>query len=127
MKAIILIRTSCIEQGNNDPLSTAESYCLKRKFKVQKVFNIAGLKKQAEKKELQKAMDYIKEQPQKTALIIDSITKLHHCPKQLLGLHKLQDNGKVIIHAIKEKMVIQASVKPLPLRWDFAVVMAEAA
>lgn len=130
MKAIILLRVSSKEQEDNHSLEAQESrlleYCERNQLEQPKIFKVVESSTRGERKQFQKVVEYIKNQPEKVALVIEAIDRLQRGFTESLLFNKMREKEQVELHFVKENLVINENADPTKLlMWDFGVVTAK--
>ena len=130
MKAVLLVRVSTAEQQEGHSIDAQivrlEEYAKRKDLEVIKLFQIIESSTRGDRKAFNEVLDFIKAQPDTTALIADAVDRIQRSFKESIILSELITTGKVELHFYREGMVIGKDASSMDImRWDFSVMGAK--
>jgi site-specific DNA recombinase len=130
MKAVILARVSTQEQEEGHSIDAQirrlEEYCVRKGLDVLKTFRIIESSTRGNRKEFQEMIEYIKSQKEPVALIADAVDRVQRGFKESVMLDELRRQEKVLLHFLREGIVLDKDAKSSDIMmWDFAVMGAK--
>jgi site-specific DNA recombinase len=130
MKAVILARVSTQEQTQGESINGQTDrlleYCKRKNLQIIKSFSIVESSTKGDRKEFQEVIEFIKQQKQEIALVVEAVDRIQRGFKESVLLSDMIQLGQVCLHFNKENLVINQNSNPSEiLRWDFSVLGAK--
>ncbi len=130
MKAITLARVSDKEQEDRDSLPAQADnfikYCDRHELVIIKQFELVESSTRGNRTKFNEVIEFIKKQPETVALVVDRVDRLQRGFKETVIFDELMQKGKVVLHFIRENLIISENSKgPDIIRWDYAVMAAK--
>lgn len=129
-KSIILVRVSSKEQEDGfsleAQLSNLQTYAQCKDLDVIQVFRIIESSTKGQRPEFERMIDFIRQQPQRIALIVDCVDRLQRSFTHTPVLDALMREDKLEIHFVREGNVLDKNAtSSQKLMWNMGVVMAQ--
>ena len=132
-KAIIFAKAKGSKGSNNHcslleaQVFNLQAYCKKQNFEIIKEFRLFESIVHNERECLCKLIDFIKQQKTPVVLVVDSVNILQRNFKEIPILEELRLSGKLEIHFIKEKLILNKKSKSSEvIAYQMLVLMAAA-
>ncbi len=130
MKAILLARVSSREQQEGMSIPAQErrlrEYAERKGLIVEQAFAITESSTRGARKEFEKVIQAIRKAKEPVALIADTVDRIQRSFKESLVLDDLRRKGKVVIHFIREALILDLKANNMDImRWDMGVMMAK--
>lgn len=129
-KAIILVRVSSKEQEDGysleAQLANLKTYAQRKELDVIQVFRIIESSTKGQRPEFERMIDFIRQQRQRVALIVDCVDRLQRSFTHTPVLDTLMREDKLEIHFIREGNILDRNAtSSQKLMWNIGVVMAQ--
>ncbi len=129
-KAIILVRVSSKEQEDGHSLeaqlSNLKTYAQRKELDVIQVFRVIESSTKGQRPEFERMIQFIRQQPQRVALIVDCVDRLQRSFTHTPVLDALMRENKLEIHFVREGNVLDKdATSSQKLMWNMGVVMAQ--
>ena len=130
MQAYILARVSTKEQEDTNSLPSQlrrmQEYSARNDFEIIETFKFAESSTKQDRKQFQQMIRQIEKSRQKIAIITDTVDRMQRDFKESVLLDDLRKRDKIIIHFIRENLILhQNSNSSELMRWDMAVMFAK--
>ena len=130
MQAYILARVSTKEQEDTNSLPSQlrrmQEYSARNDFEIIETFKFAESSTKQDRKQFQQMIKQIEKSKQKIAIITDTVDRMQRDFKESVLLDDLRKRDKIIIHFIRENLILhQNSNSSELMRWDMAVMFAK--
>lgn len=129
-QAVILARVSSAEQeaghSLDAQLANLQAYAERKGLKVVQVFRIIESSTKGFRPEFERMIDFIRQQKQRTALIVDCVDRLQRSFVHTPVLNGLMDKDLLEIHFVREGNVIDKDANSMQkMMWNMGTVMAQ--
>lgn len=126
MDAVLLARVSSREQAEGMSIDAQtenlRNYCARKGLNVSKTFQLVESSTKSERKKFEEMLRYVGGQPNKVALVADTIDRVQRSFKESVELDELRKADKIEIHFIRENLVIHKDSNSSEIaRWDLGV------
>lgn len=130
MKAVILARVSSKEQEDGHSLeaqiANLKLYAERKSLKIIKEFTIIESSTKGERPEFSRMIDFVKNQKERIAVVIDTVDRLQRSFKETPVLNDLMESDCLELHFVKEGNVLSKDANSTQkLMWNMGVVMAQ--
>jgi DNA invertase Pin-like site-specific DNA recombinase len=129
-KAIIFARVSTqkqVQEGHSlsAQVSRLQEYCKQKNLEAIKEFSIAESLTTRDKRPFNEMINFIKQQKEPIALVVDAVDRLQRSFKELPVIDELIQKENIEIHFYKENFVLNKNSSGTNmLRWDMSVLFA---
>lgn len=129
-KAVMLVRVSTKEQQDNYSLEAQKDnlnkYADKNSFDIVKCFELVESSTKGGRKNFYEMMSWIDSQDETIHLLVDTCDRLQRSFKETGDLSDMVGENKLVIHILKERLVIDSDSDPsIMLTWDMNVLMSK--
>jgi site-specific DNA recombinase len=130
MKAVILARVSSKEQEDGysleAQLANLQAYAQRKDLNIIRTFRVIESSTKGQRPEFEQMIDFIRQQPQRIALIVDCVDRLQRSFTHTPILDALILEDKLEIHFVREGNVLdKEATSSQKLMWNMGVVMAQ--
>lgn len=128
--AIVLVRVSSKDQEDGysleAQLANLQNYAGRKDLEIIQVFRIIESSTKGHRPEFERMIDFIRQQPQRVALIVDCVDRLQRSFTHTPILDALMREDKLEIHFVREGNVLDKdATSAQKLMWNMGVVMAQ--
>ena len=129
MKAIILARVSKEDQleGSSIPaqLARSQEYAKRKELEIFKEYQFDESSLKEHRTKFEEVLKYIRTSKEPIALIVETVDRLQRSFKESVVLDEFRKNGKLVIHFIRENLILHKNSNSSELqRWDLGVFVA---
>ena len=129
-KAIILARVSSKEQEDGysleAQLANLQTYAQRKDLNIIRTFRVIESSTKRQRPEFEQMIEFIGQQPQRIALIVDCVDRLQRSFTHTPVLDALMREDKLEIHFVREGNVLDKdATSSQKLMWNMGVVMAQ--
>lgn len=129
-KAVILVRVSSKEQEEGysleAQLANLQTYAQRKQLEVIQVFRIIESSTKGHRPEFERMIDFIRQQGQRIALIVDCVDRLQRSFTHTPVLNDLMQKDCLEIHFVREgNMLDKDATSSQKVMWNMGVVMAQ--
>lgn len=130
MKAVILARVSTKDQEEGHSLeaqiANLRLYADRKGLEIIKEYTIVESSTKGYRPEFMRMIDFIREQKQKMAVIVDTVDRLQRSFKETPVLHELFEKDLLELHFVKEGNVLSKDSNAFQkAMWNMGVMMAQ--
>ncbi len=128
--AIVLVRVSSKDQEDGysleAQLANLQNYAGRKDLEIIQVFRIIESSTKGHRPEFERMIDFIRQQPQRVALIVDCVDRLQRSFTHTPILDALMREDKLEIHFVREGNILDKdATSSQKLMWNMGVVMAQ--